>query len=74
MNTKHIGYAGRTKDRLRFEGDPHEIHLEFSKELAEHLLTFIVFAEFSSSTQGGDPLAEPLKELKLVLLDMGFKL
>jgi hypothetical protein len=48
---RHVGYAGRTQEKFRYEGDPNEVVLRISKEAATDILWAHEFASRSALAQ-----------------------
>jgi hypothetical protein len=44
----HIGYAGRTAEKFRYEDDPNEVTLRISKEAAADIIWVEQFASRSA--------------------------
>lgn len=58
----HVGYAARTAERFRYEGDANEVMLRISREAASDLL--MAFYSLNATYRQGRPVEQVAKALE----------
>lgn len=64
MAESHIGYAARTAERFRYEGDPNEVMLRISREAAEDIL--MAYNSLNATYRQGRPIEAVAKALEAI--------